>query len=133
MKKNFFKVISLMLSLMIVVTTLFVGVVFTVSGNDSTEITYYVTSGGAGTKDGLSLENAAPSITKVVNYVNKANMTEGNVKHYEYSIVYTLNGMELCTLGKINQKTFLKLIVFISISVHPLRRKWISVWSGSPV
>ena len=37
--------------------------------------------------------------------VEKLEMTEGNVKHYEYSIVYTLNGMELCTLGKINQKT----------------------------
>jgi phenylalanyl-tRNA synthetase beta chain len=37
--------------------------------------------------------------------VEKLEMTEGNVKHYEYSLVYTLNGMELCTLGKINQKT----------------------------
>ena len=37
--------------------------------------------------------------------VEKLEMTEGNVKHYEYSIVYSLNGMELCTLGKINQKT----------------------------
>ena len=36
---------------------------------------------------------------------DKLETSEGNVKHYEYSLVYSLNGMELCTLGKINQKT----------------------------
>lgn len=37
--------------------------------------------------------------------INKIEMSEGCVKHYEYSLVYSLNGKELCTLGKINQKT----------------------------
>lgn len=32
-------------------------------------------------------------------------MTEGKVAHFDYSLIFSLHGVELCTLGKINQKT----------------------------
>ena len=37
--------------------------------------------------------------------IDKLEMNEGKQTHYEYSIVYSLNGVELCTLGKLSQKT----------------------------
>lgn len=37
--------------------------------------------------------------------IDKVEMSEGKQTHYEYSIVYSLNGVELCTLGKLSQKT----------------------------
>lgn len=44
-------------------------------------------------------------INKVGINTEELEMNEGSMSHYEYSIVYSLNGKELVTLGKINANT----------------------------
>ena len=80
MKKKCLRVISFMLTIIILSTTLITSMVFTASGNGPVEQTYYVCGGGGkGTMDGLSPENALDSITSVVNKLNSKNITEGKV------------------------------------------------------